>query len=265
MTTDKPFFANRPKQMLKRGEPIKVFNVFECLRPAIVKIVAQAGYDMILVDTEHVLHNQESLFNFFVIARDNGLCPAVTIPTPERQIVSRVLDAGAMGIVLSHSRTVEDMEELVRWTKYPPEGERSLALGANADYRGEDGARYCREANDGTLLLLKVEEYEGVENAEAMMSNKWVDGIVFGPGDLAANMGFHGHWEHPEVLAAMERVIELTLARGLAVEPAIVTTDGEDYKQQRRRGIQIFGPTRRSEWDLLRDAARDFIAPFQEP
>ena len=264
MKTNTPHFNNHSKQMLKDGKPVKIFTVFESLRPAIVKIVAQVGYDMIMVDTEHVLHNHETLTNFLVMARDNGLYPMVTVPAPERHMVSRVLDAGAMGIILSHAKTIVDADELVRWAKYPPVGERALALGANAGYMDGKATTYCQEANDGTLLFLKIEEYEGIKNAEAMMSNEWVDGIVFGPGDLAAAMGFHGQWEHPKVLNAIEEVIEQALERGLAVEPAVVTTDGQDYKRQRERGIQIFGPTRRSEWDLLRDAARSFIEPFQE-
>ena len=53
-----------------------------------------------------------------------------------------------------------------------------------------------------------------------LLSNEWVDAVVFGPGDLAAKMGFHGEWEHPQVVAAMEHVIEIALSRNLPVEPA---------------------------------------------
>ena len=62
-------------------------------------------------------------------------------------------------------------------------------MGANVDYAEADAARYCEEANEATLLILKVESWRGVENAEAMLSNEWVDAVVFGPGDLAAKMG----------------------------------------------------------------------------
>lgn len=260
-----PTHVNKPKELLKDGKPVKIFTVFESLRPAIVKIVAQVGYDIIMIDTEHVLHDNETLTNFLVMARDNGLYPMVTVPSPERHIVSRILDAGAMGIILSHSKTIEDVEELVRWAKYPPVGKRALALGANAGYTEEKASIYCEQANNEIMLFLKIEEYEGVQNAEDMMANKSVDGIVFGPGDLAADMGFHGQWEHPEVLKAIESVIEQSIGRNIAVESAIATTDRLDYQRQRARGIQIFGPTRQSEWDLLRDAAYRVIGQLREP
>ena len=263
MTTDHQTIANPAKQALKSGEPILVFNVFECLRPAIIKVVAQTGYDMLMIETEHVLHDEYILTDFIISARDNGLCPLITVPTTDRLLVSRLLDAGALGINLCHSETPEQVEELVRWMKYPPVGERALAFGPNADYRGADAARYCREANEATLLMLKIESRRGVENAELMMANEWVDAVVFGPGDLAASMGFHGQWQHPEVLAAMESVIEIALSRGIAVEPSEFPADRAGYLNQRERGIQIFGPTRETEYELLRTAAARALEPYR--
>ena len=264
MSNEQPIIANPAKEKLKSRNPLFGFNVFESLRPSVVKIVAQAGYNTILVETEHVLHNEETFTNFLVMARDNGLCPVVTTIVPTRPFVSRVLDAGALGICLSHADTPEQVEELVRWMKYPPVGERGLAMGANAEYQQGDAERYCREANEGTLLILKIESGLGVQNAETMLSNDWVDAVVFGPGDLAADLGFHGKWEHPEVLGAMERVIDIALANGTAVEPAVYPKTREEYERLRDRGIQLFGRFRLSEYDLLREGATEAMEIYRE-
>lgn len=262
MAANQPIISNPAKKKLQRGDPITGINIFEALLPSVVKISAQAGYDMILVDTEHVLHNDETLTNFLVMGRDAGLTPVVTVVAPERALVSRMLDAGALGIILSHAESAEQVEQLVRWMKYAPSGERGLALGANARYNDSDVSRYCQESNEAMLVLPKIESPLGVKNAEAIMSVPGVDGIVFGPGDLAAKMGFHGQWQHPEVLGAMETVIEGALERGLAVEPAIIPRDRAGYERDVARGIRIFGATRCSEYHLLRQAAIDFIAPY---
>ena len=262
MATDRPTIANPAKETLKGGGRVTGMNVFELLRPSVIKIAAQSGYDLILVDTEHCVHNGETLTSFLVLARDNGLTPVVTVVSPERSLVSRMLDAGALGIILSHAETAEQVADLVRWMKYPPAGERGLALVANSGYDNTDVARYCKEANEAMLVLPKIESTKGVRNADAMMSVEGVDGIVFGPGDLAADMGLHGQWEHPEVLGAMESVIELALARGLAVEPAIIPQDRASYERDLERGIRIFGAMRRSEYDLLKEAAKSAIAPY---
>jgi len=263
MTTDHQTITNPAKQALKNDQPVLVFNVFESLRPFVVKVVAQTGYDMLMIETEHVLHDEYILTDFIISARDNGLCPLITVPTTDRLLVSRLLDAGALGINLCHSETSEQVEELVRWMKYPPVGERALAPGPNADYRVADAARYCEQANEATLLMLKIESRKGIENAELMMANEWVDAVVFGPGDLAASMGLHGQWRHPEVIAAMESVIEIALNRGIAVEPSEFPVDRAGYLKQRERGIQIFGPTRQTEYELLRAAAARALEPYR--
>ena len=263
MSSEVPLITNPAKDLLKNGEPVFGFNVFESLRPSVAKIAAQTGYNMLLVENEHVLHNDETLTNFLVIARDNGLSPAVTILAPSRPLVSRVLDAGSLGICLSHAETLDQVEALVRWMKYAPVGERGLAMGANVDYAEADAARYCKEANKATLLTLKIESWRGVENAEAMLSNEWVDAVVFGPGDLAAKMGFHGEWEHPEVVAAMEHVIEIALSRNLPVEPAVYPKDRREYQRQRERGIQLFGSFRSPEYSLLRQAASQAMSIYR--
>jgi 2-keto-3-deoxy-L-rhamnonate aldolase RhmA len=197
------------------------------------------------------------------LARDNGLSPTVTIPTVTRPIVSGLLDAGALGFCLCHAETLEQVEALVRWMKYPPDGERALAHAANAGYRIDDAQRYCAEANRATLLLLKIESRRGIANAEALLSNEWVDGVVFGPGDLAADMGLHGRGQDAAVLDAIDGVIALALKRRVAVEAAVTATDKAEYQRQRARGIQIFGPARATEYDHLRRGAELAIAPFR--
>ena len=263
MTTATTSFVNPAKVALKSGQPIVGFNVFECLRPSVAKVLAQTGYDFVLVETEHILHDPETLTSFLIIARDNRLTPVVTIPDPSRAFVSRILDAGAMGLCLCHAETTAQLEELVRCMKYPPAGERALAHGPNADYAIADVARYCAQANEATLLMLKIESRKGIQNASELLQNEWVDAVVFGPGDLAADMGRFGQWDHPEVVGAMEEVIEIALARGIAVEPVTGPTTREDFERERDRGIQIFGPTRSTEYDALRSAAEKLIEPFR--
>ena len=255
--------SNPAKEKLKAGEPILGINVFEALTPSVVKIAANAGFDILMVDAEHALNDGNALSMFLTLVRDNGIAPIVTVIAPERALVSRVLDAGAMGIVLSHSETPEQMEDLVRWVKYAPDGARGMAMGANAGYDGSDVARYCREANEATLVLPKIESPLGVENAGAMMDVEGVDGAVFGPGDLSAKMGFHGQWEHPEVLAAIDSVVDAAIARGLAVEPPVMPADKVGYERDLIRGARIFGATRQTEYDLLRDAYERVLDVYQ--
>ena len=263
MIENGPTIRNRAKEILRNGGPVLAFNVFEALRPSVVKIVAQLGFDLLFVETEHILHDPETLTNFLVMARDGGLSPVVTIPGVNRAEIGRLLDAGALGCCLCHAETVAQVEDLVRFTKYPPLGVRALAHGPNADYWIEDSAAYRADANAATCVILKIESALGIENAEALMAVDGVDAIVFGPGDLAADMATPGGWDDPALLAAMEGVVESALAKGVAVEAAVGPRDGAEYEAMRARGIQIFGPARMTEYDHLRAGATLALAPFR--
>ena len=263
MNPKQPLIINPAKEKLKAGDPIFGVNIFEALTPSVVKVAANAGFDMLMVDAEHALNDDSRLSLFLTLVRDNGMAPVVTVIAPERALVSRVLDAGALGIILSHSETPEQMEELVSWVKYAPEGVRGLAMGANAGYDGSDIARYCREANNAMLVLPKIESPLGVENAGAMMDVEGVDGGVFGPGDLSAKMGHHGQWEHPEVLDAINSVVDAAIVRGKAVEPPVMPPDKAAYNRELTRGARIFGATRETEYDHYRNALENVLATYR--
>ena len=263
MTPGEPAIRNPAKEKLANGGAVLAFNVFESLRPSVVKIVAQLGFDLLLVETEHILHDPETLTTFLVMARDNGLTPIVTIPGVNRSEIGRLLDAGALGFCLCHAERVEQVEDLVRFAKYPPLGVRALAHGPGANYWIEDAASWRAEANQAVQLILKIESAKGDENAEAMMAVAGVDAIVFGPGDLAADMGTPGGWDDPGLLAAMESVVETALARGMAIEAAVGPADRDAFEAMKARGIQIFGPARMTEYDHLRAGATLALAPYR--
>ena len=168
MTHQRPLIRNPARETLKGGGALFGFNVFESLRPSVAKIAAQTGYNILLVENEHVVHNDETLTNFLILARDNGLAPTVTVLVPERPFVSRMLDAGALGICLSHAEEPEQVEALVRWMKYAPVGERGLALGANVDYAGSDVARYCQFVQRDILIVSAGHELRRTSNGNRL-------------------------------------------------------------------------------------------------
>jgi 2-keto-3-deoxy-L-rhamnonate aldolase RhmA len=208
-----------------------------------------------------VLHNPKNLTNVLVTARDNGIPAIVSVPAPDRQFVSRILDAGALGIKLPRAETAEQVADTVRYMKYPPVGERDVVFGANTDYVVPDVGRYCEESNEATMLVLKIETRKGVENAESMLANEWVDSVVFGPVDLSVDLGIPGQTDHPDFRVAAERVIDIALERGIAVSGVGPLDSRADFERQRARGVQIFGTS--SELDLLMQAASDYVGRFR--
>ena len=85
------------------------------------------------------------------------------------------MDAGATGIKLPHAETAEQVNDLARWVKYPPEGKRAFVDGPNTEFRMPDVGRYCRDVNEATLIFVKIESRSGIENAEGMFESGWVE------------------------------------------------------------------------------------------
>ena len=105
---------NIAKSKLRNGEDIRVFNVFESLKPSVAKIISQSGYDLALIETEHILHNPENITSFLLLCLDNGLSTATTITSVNRSVIGTYMDAGSQGICLSHAETTDQVEELAK-------------------------------------------------------------------------------------------------------------------------------------------------------
>ena len=250
------YILNTAKQRLKEGKPVFMFGVWEFTRPAVVKIAAQAGFHMVIMNAEHELHNEVSLTDFIVTANDDGLPVMVSVPTIDRHYVSRILDAGALAINLPHAETADEVEEVARWMKYPPLGERGIVFGPNTDFRiPDDVAKYCEQASEATMLVLKIESRKGLENADAMLATGWVDGLVFGPMDMSADWGVHGQTDNPEMAAEVDRVSRLAMSRGIAVIGH--ATDRASYERERARGALLFGTL--NEMELIKEGALRFM------
>ena len=255
MPKDETYITNPVKQRLNEGKPVFYFGVWEFTRPVAAKIAAQTGFHMLMMEGEHELHNEATLTDFIVTANDNGLPVMISAPTSERHFISRVLDAGALGIMLPHAETVEEVETVARWMKYPPQGERAVVFGPNTDFRIPDVVRYCQQANDATMLVLKIESRKGIENAGAMLETGVVDAICFGPVDLSVNWGVPGQTDHPEITEAIQEVSKKALSRGIALFGQ--ARDRASYERSLKRGALLFGTL--NEMELMREGALRFM------
>ena len=88
-------------------------------------------------------------------------------------------------------------------------------------------AEYLKIANDEVLVVVQIETTKAVENIEEVVSVEGVDATFIGPSDLSASMGHRGEYFHPEVVNAMERVVDACWASGVA--PGIAFGRGVDH------------------------------------
>lgn len=129
--------------------------------------------------------------------------------------IKAVLDSGAAGILVPMVNSAEEARSAVQAAKYPPLGRRGACL-ARAQRYGPGFDQYVSRANDDGFLMVQIEHVDAVENIDEIVTVEGIDGTFIGPYDLSLSLGLPGQLQHPRVLECMQRVLEATLAAGLA-------------------------------------------------
>ena len=174
----------------------------------IAKAMKSCGYDWLFIDLEHSAISIDTAVQISVAALDAGITPLVRVPWMEHSIATRVLDGGALGIVMPHVDTADQAREVVDRLKYPPLGHRSVG-GPTAlfDFERVNVAESTAAANATTLITVMIETPQAVENAEAIAAVEGVDVLLIGTGDLTTEMGLPGQPGHERIVAAYETVL----------------------------------------------------------
>ena len=153
--------------------------------PVAAEMLSRAGFDFVLVDNQHGVWNDETSAHAIRYICLGSAIPMARVSWNDFGAIGRLLDRGAMGIVVPMVNTVEEARAAAFAMRFPPRGGRSGG-GVLAVHYGPD---YDRWINDQAFLAVQIETVEAVENAEAILSVDGVDGCWIGPADLAKSMG----------------------------------------------------------------------------
>ncbi|WP_066585475.1 HpcH/HpaI aldolase family protein [Sphingomonas pruni] len=204
-------FNGDVKRKLEAGEV--VFGSFVKLdAPAIAELYGIAGFDFVILDAEHGCYTHAGLENMIRTCERMGMSSVVRTPDAGEANILHVLDSGASGIQVPSLRSAAEVREVIRKAKYWPLGERGSARACRAAAYGTL-PDYEQRANRETLVSVHVENKEMVEDIEALCAVDELDVLFIGPGDLSASLGHPGDAAHPDVVAAIDRVIEVAAGR----------------------------------------------------
>lgn len=181
--------TNTVKRLLQAGKPaIGTWLSLPCALSA--EAVAHAGWDWITVDMEHSPTDYMMLAQMFMAIGTTDSIPLCRIPNNDPVHIKRILDAGAMGIVVPMVCSPEEAAEAVRSAKYPPDGIRSVGGGRWRFWASDGDVRdYTDHANDEIAVIVQIEHVEAVKRAEEILAVPGVDACFIGPNDLAWSMG----------------------------------------------------------------------------
>jgi len=205
--------CNQVKAKVLSGERSIGTFIFEFNTTGIGPLAAQAGAEFAIFDMEHTGWSIETIRMLIASSRGTHMVPLVRIPATDYQFVARVLDMGAMGIMIPMCESAAQAEKLVESAKYPPIGRRGAAFTISHDeYSGGDIVDKMRSANSETLLVAQIETAAGVRNVHEIAAVEGIDVLWIGHFDLSNSLGIPGQFDHPlfqdalaEVLAACRK------------------------------------------------------------
>jgi 2-dehydro-3-deoxyglucarate aldolase/4-hydroxy-2-oxoheptanedioate aldolase len=228
---------NPVKQKLARGEAVVGTMMIEFATTGIARLAAAAGAEFGVFDMEHSGWSMDIIKMLMASCSDKEFVPLVRPPAVEYHDISRVLDMGAMGVVVPFIDEPEQAEFVVRCTKYPPQGRRGAAFCvAHDDYRGGNVPEKMQSANDETMVVVQIETVRGLENVERIAAVKGVDAVWIGQFDLTASMGIPGEVHHPEFQAAQARILRACQEAGVAAGYGSLFVD--DVVAARKQGFR---------------------------
>lgn len=221
----------------------------------IARIARSTGHDFIFIDMQHAIFSLETVGHIAQAAFGCGVTPIVRVPSVDDPSLGVLLDSGVTGIVVPDVNTVEDAQKAVAKARFAPLGKRSVSsLYPMFDFRAVAPAASMAALNAGTLLVAMIETVEGLDNIEAIAGVDGIDVLHMGCSDLLADMGLPGAFGHPDIVAAISRLISVARAHG---KFAGLGGDRDIDRQAEfiRQGIQ-FVTTQSDVGFLMAEAAR---------
>ena len=192
--------------------------------PAVVEICGRAGYDWLVIDTEHAATNPLSVQNMLRAGASSQALVLVRVLRLDADEMRRFLDIGFPGIVCPFINSGEDARRFVSACKYPPVGIRGFGP-RRAGVFGMDTAEYFKTANDAIVCIPIIESKEAVKNIEDIVSTEGIDAVLVGPADLSISLGCFGDYDHAEYVDANERIREACKKHGAAMGTGCYSLD----------------------------------------
>src|SRR5580704_8323790 len=205
------------KQLLKENRMTKVFCMGQLFHPKLVEIFGmEGGFDAVWLDQEHAGLTIGQIEEAARAARGVGLDSFVRLYATDYATVMRPLEAGAGGVMAAQVRSARETADIVRWSKFHPQGLRGVnSTGVDGRYGTMAAVEYMQQANAATFIAIQIEHVDAVAEVEKIAAVPEVDLLFVGPADLAQSMGIPGQWDHPEVWAAIQRTARAAQTAGI--------------------------------------------------
>lgn len=228
---------NHLKQKLALGQT--TLGLWVTLESAsISELASELGYDWVVIDTEHGQLGFKDVLEHIRAVRNTSTTPLVRIPEIGQGVIKRMLDLGAQGLIIPQVTSAAEVEQAVRFAKYPPRGIRGVG-GERATRWGMALREATHAADHETLIIPMLETVEAVAALDEILDVPGVDAVYFGPADFSASSGYLGEWEGPGVAERLLALKDAVRARGLGC--GVMAVDVSNAVMRRDQGFRMIG------------------------
>ncbi len=212
---------NKLKELLEIGK-LAVGTCIDTCSPALVELAGFCGLDFCRIDNEHSWRRDESAENMIRAASVSGVTMLLRVDRDDPNVVRKALEIGAGGILVPHINTPEEVEEIVKASKFPPRGNRGIGtLCFSARWGTVKSTDWIKWSNEEQLIGIMIEDYRAISQLDEIMSIKELDYVLFGPSDYSVSIGLPGETSHPKVMEALKKTIEAAERHGKYVSMGV--------------------------------------------
>ena len=223
-----------------------------------IEILADAGFDYIVIDQEHAPLTFEFAYQATVVAQGSGLSVVVRVPDRSGSHLQRLLDAGVDGVLVPRVTTVDEASTAVRQMLFSPRGDRGLGTTSRAGrWGGLARDEYLRFGDEEVLRAVQLEDRGSIEDAEAILDIDGLNGVFLGMGDLTLSTGLPQ--SDPSLQKLTDFLLSAAQARDIPVGTAVGTVaQAREAADRGFRYVMVSNDT-----SLLRSAATSTVAGFR--
>lgn len=200
---------NTAKKKLMDGKQIVGITI-SSPDPNIYCAAANSGFDYTWIEMQHSPLTYSDVAKMIWACRGASAVPFIRVPDATESDIQKATDIGAVGIIVPTVDTVEKAQNAVKWSRYPPDGRRSMGAGQYGALWGSD---YRQTINQNMLVMVMIETPLGVANAKEIAAVKGIDVIFAASTDLG---NFSGTKQgEPKYEAMVKTIHDTVLAAGI--------------------------------------------------
>lgn len=218
------------------GKPLLGAAVYS-YNPVFVEIAARTGFKVLWIELEHAPITWSQAADLCRMVAGSGMLTMIRIPDARRETILKATECGPDILDLAMANDVRDLNDLARYARYYPQGERGLWSGSRALHYGqvESPVAEIAKVNDELSLLAQIETVEALQQVDKLAAVDGID-VFIGPADLSSSLGVPWKTQDPKVLHATEKIVHAARHHGKKV---VTSCGAADFLHWTRLGVDL--------------------------